>query len=129
MVKLNLSKSTRLKTSIKIEHWSKVKWFKAKSVTQSQLIQKVRHSLSQLFTCSIERWQLTIPGMALPDEGNYTCIVHNKHGILNHTFKVEALTYLTHRPGRSMMFIGVGPITEVALALHIYMPQVRLVIS
>ena len=47
-----------------------------------------------------DKWQLTIPGMVRSDEGNYSCIVHNQHGILTHTYRIEALTYLTHKPGK-----------------------------
>jgi hypothetical protein len=64
------------------------------------MIISTKVKLTEKFFFFSDKWQLSIPGMVASDEGNYTCVVHNPHGLLRHNFRVEALSYLTHKPGK-----------------------------
>lgn len=44
-----------------------------------------------LGTFRIKGWSLTIEDVVPQDGGNYTCIVCNVHGCINHTFKVDII--------------------------------------
>ena len=44
------------------------------------------------------KWRLTISGLLYVDEGLYTCLVENEHGNLSHTYRVEAMRFLQHKP-------------------------------
>ena len=46
----------------------------------------------------LEKWGLKIRGLMKSDEGDYTCILTNKNGVLRHTFKLEVLQYLQDQP-------------------------------
>ena len=45
-----------------------------------------------------EKWGLKIRGLMKSDEGDYTCVLTNKLGVLRHTFKMEVLQYLQDKP-------------------------------
>ena len=45
-----------------------------------------------------KNWKLIIPGVHYFDEGLYTCLVENNYGNLTHTYRVEAMRYLQHKP-------------------------------
>ena len=45
-----------------------------------------------------EKWGLKIRGLMKSDEGDYTCVLTNKNGVLRHTFKLEVLQYLQDQP-------------------------------
>lgn len=45
-----------------------------------------------------KKWQLRINGLTAKDEGQYTCVVSNGYGTLRHTFHIEALEFLNHKP-------------------------------
>lgn len=50
------------------------------------------------YTVKPEKWELRIPGLIKADEGNYTCDVSNSYGRIQHTYTVETLRFLTHKP-------------------------------
>ncbi|XP_020288431.1 fibroblast growth factor receptor homolog 1-like isoform X2 [Pseudomyrmex gracilis] len=44
------------------------------------------------------KWTLRLEDLVTKDNGNYTCIVCNYLGCINHTFKVEIVETVPHRP-------------------------------
>ncbi|XP_075063146.1 fibroblast growth factor receptor 1-like [Mixophyes fleayi] len=45
-----------------------------------------------------QTWSLIMDAVALSDKGNYTCIVENKYGSINHTFQLDVVAHSQHRP-------------------------------
>ncbi|KAH0557914.1 hypothetical protein KQX54_012811 [Cotesia glomerata] len=46
----------------------------------------------------INKWTLRVEDLVVSDGGNYTCIVCNILGCINHTFKVDVIESVQHRP-------------------------------
>lgn len=44
------------------------------------------------------KWTLRLEDLVPDDSGNYTCIVCNRLGCINHTFKVDIIETVRHRP-------------------------------
>ncbi|XP_033207757.1 fibroblast growth factor receptor 3-like isoform X3 [Belonocnema kinseyi] len=44
------------------------------------------------------KWTLRLEDLVIQDGGNYTCVVCNYLGCINHTFKVEVIETVKHRP-------------------------------
>ncbi|XP_051176629.1 fibroblast growth factor receptor homolog 1-like isoform X2 [Leptopilina boulardi] len=44
------------------------------------------------------KWSLRLEDVVIQDGGNYTCIVCNNLGCINHTFKVEIIERFPHKP-------------------------------
>ncbi|XP_011300094.1 fibroblast growth factor receptor homolog 1 isoform X2 [Fopius arisanus] len=52
-------------------------------------------SVGPIFT---SKWTLRIEDLVVDDGGNYTCIVCNHLGCINHTFKVDIIERFPHKP-------------------------------
>ncbi|XP_057340805.1 fibroblast growth factor receptor homolog 1-like isoform X1 [Microplitis mediator] len=46
----------------------------------------------------MSKWTLRVEDLVVTDGGNYTCIVCNILGCINHTFKVDVIESVQHRP-------------------------------
>lgn len=44
------------------------------------------------------RWSLVMESVVPSDRGNYTCVVENKYGSINHSYQLEVLERSPHRP-------------------------------
>ncbi|XP_041369087.1 fibroblast growth factor receptor 4-like isoform X2 [Gigantopelta aegis] len=53
---------------------------------------------SKLGQYNFKGYQLTMGDLVMDDSGNYTCIVYNKHGSVNWTYKLEVIQRLPHTP-------------------------------
>ncbi|XP_043460823.1 fibroblast growth factor receptor homolog 1-like isoform X2 [Leptopilina heterotoma] len=51
-----------------------------------------------LGTIIMVKWSLRLEDVVIQDGGNYTCIVCNNLGCINHTFKVEIIERFPHKP-------------------------------
>ncbi|XP_039210180.1 fibroblast growth factor receptor 1 isoform X1 [Crotalus tigris] len=49
---------------------------------------KVRHAT----------WSIIMDSVVPSDKGNYTCIVENKYGVINHTYQLDVVERSPHRP-------------------------------
>uniref|UniRef100_UPI00398F2157 fibroblast growth factor receptor 4-like isoform X1 n=1 Tax=Pristiophorus japonicus TaxID=55135 RepID=UPI00398F2157 len=45
-----------------------------------------------------QRWSLVMESVVPSDRGNYTCVVENKYGSINHSYQLEVLERSPHRP-------------------------------
>ncbi|KAE8619392.1 hypothetical protein XENTR_v10009751 [Xenopus tropicalis] len=45
-----------------------------------------------------QTWSLIMDSVVPSDKGNYTCIVENKYGTLNHTYQLDVVERSPHRP-------------------------------
>ncbi|NWI34400.1 FGFR3 factor, partial [Sula dactylatra] len=45
-----------------------------------------------------QRWSLVMEDVVPSDQGIYTCVVENKYGNIRHTYHLEVLERLPHRP-------------------------------
>ncbi|XP_046871617.1 fibroblast growth factor receptor 1-A isoform X4 [Hypomesus transpacificus] len=68
-----------------------LKWFKnGKEFKRDQRIGgfKVREHM----------WTIIMDSVVPSDKGNYTCVVENKHGSINHTYQLDVVERSPHRP-------------------------------
>ncbi|XP_045559060.1 fibroblast growth factor receptor 1-A isoform X11 [Salmo salar] len=68
-----------------------LKWFKnSKEFKRDQRIGgfKVREHM----------WTIIMESVVPSDKGNYTCVVENKHGSINHTYQLDVVERSPHRP-------------------------------
>ncbi|XP_019908276.2 fibroblast growth factor receptor 1-A isoform X6 [Esox lucius] len=68
-----------------------LKWFKnGKEFKRDQRIGgfKVREHM----------WTIIMESVVPSDKGNYTCVVENKHGSINHTYQLDVVERSPHRP-------------------------------
>ncbi|XP_029600317.1 fibroblast growth factor receptor 3 isoform X5 [Salmo trutta] len=45
-----------------------------------------------------QQWSLVMESAVPSDRGNYTCVVQNKYGTINHTYQLDVLERSPHRP-------------------------------
>ncbi|XP_068128387.1 fibroblast growth factor receptor 1-like [Hyperolius riggenbachi] len=45
-----------------------------------------------------QTWSLIMDSVVSSDKGNYTCVVENQYGSINHTYQLNVVERLTHRP-------------------------------
>ncbi|CAB1459004.1 unnamed protein product [Pleuronectes platessa] len=45
-----------------------------------------------------QQWSLVMESAVPSDRGNYTCVVQNKHGTIDHTYQLDVLERSPHRP-------------------------------
>jgi len=56
------------------------------------------------------KWTLTIPHVSQHDEANYTCLVRNLHGLLQHTVFVEIIGILLSLSIASICYSDSNPV-------------------
>ncbi|KAK0165333.1 hypothetical protein PV328_003853 [Microctonus aethiopoides] len=82
---------------------------------------------------SMTKWTLRVEDLVVSDGGNYTCIVCNILGCINHTFKVDVIESVAHRPiltrapTNTTVLIGsnASMICEVLSAAHRHLEWAR----
>ncbi|XP_013392948.1 fibroblast growth factor receptor 2 isoform X2 [Lingula anatina] len=60
--------------------------------------QKFDHNSRQIGGVTIRKFQLMLNDLTTDDIGNYTCIVSNSLGSINHTFTLDIVERLPHKP-------------------------------
>nr|XP_057911981.1 fibroblast growth factor receptor 1b isoform X2 [Doryrhamphus excisus] len=43
-------------------------------------------------------WMLTLDSLVPSDSGNYTCVVENPHGVIEHTYRLDVIERASYRP-------------------------------
>ncbi|KAK5910010.1 hypothetical protein CesoFtcFv8_003887 [Champsocephalus esox] len=43
-------------------------------------------------------WTIIMESLVLSDKGNYTCVVENQYGSINHTYQLDVMEHCPHRP-------------------------------
>ncbi|XP_077290704.1 fibroblast growth factor receptor homolog 1-like [Arctopsyche grandis] len=54
--------------------------------------------LRELGVIKYSRWTMTLEDLVTKDSGNYTCLICNKFGCIDFTFKLDVIERLNHKP-------------------------------
>ncbi|KPP67867.1 hypothetical protein Z043_113492, partial [Scleropages formosus] len=65
---------------------------------QPEKMEKKLHAVPASKTVREHMWTIIMESVVPSDKGNYTCVVENKYGSINHTYQLDVVERSPHRP-------------------------------